>query len=27
VHTGIGHFDPEYWDAQDCVDFFEGADL
>jgi len=27
VHTGIGHFDPAYWDAQDCVDFFEGADL
>jgi hypothetical protein len=26
VYTGIGHFDPEYWDAQDCVDFFEGAD-
>jgi hypothetical protein len=26
VHTGIGHFDPAYWDAQDCVDFFEGAD-
>jgi hypothetical protein len=27
VHDGIGHFDPTYWDAQDCVDFFEGADL
>jgi len=26
VHAGIGHFDPLYWDAQDCVDFFEGAD-
>jgi hypothetical protein len=26
VHDGIGHFDPAYWDAQDCVDFFEGAD-
>jgi hypothetical protein len=26
VHDGIGHFDPTYWDAQDCVDFFEGAD-
>jgi hypothetical protein len=27
IHDGIGHFDPLYWDAQDCVDFFEGADL
>lgn len=27
VHEGIGHFDPAYWDAQDCVDFFEGVDL
>lgn len=27
VHVGIDHFNPVYWDAQDCVDFFEGADL
>lgn len=27
VHDGIDHFHPSYWNAQDCVDFFEGADL
>lgn len=23
----VGHFDPSYWDATDCVSFFEGADV
>ncbi len=27
IHAGINHFDPAYWNAQDVVDFFEGADL
>lgn len=27
VHAGIDHFDPAYWNAADCVAFFEGADL
>lgn len=27
VHDGISHFDPAYWNAEDCVGFFEGADL
>lgn len=27
VHQGIDHFHPDYWNAQDAVNFFEGADL
>lgn len=27
VFSGIGHFDPAYWDAVDCVNFFEAQDL
>lgn len=27
VHSNIAHFDPTYWNALDCVNFFEGADL